>query len=612
MGRLWPSTSAGSHLQKQKLATESGEDTGRFSLLFPGKEPGDTAQVTVSKPGFVVVNYFQLRVVLPKNADAEPLVLVMCKESEREEWARLFYRIKSFAAIQDTYQKRMKELQDSHDDTVAAMAKLHEERDQAKAAADKAAEELARLNPQQTSTLYGVAMPLFLSGKVEEALKVLDEEDLLHSFEAAKKREAQAEEDLTNAIQGYLLRARLLTIQFRFDLAENTYKALLQIAPENFEAQFGYAYFSQQRNQHKQAMGAYEKALALARLGGMKADLADTLNNLGVLYINQNRMGEARQALEEALKIRRLLVLQNPETQLRELAKTLNNLGILDNDQGRMEEARQALEESLNLYRKFVQQNPETYLPDLAATLNSEGNLESDQNRLEKARQAFEESLRIRRQLAQKDPESYLPDVAVTLNNLGILDRQQTRLEEAHLAYEEALKIYRQLAQRDEVYLPDVAMTLNNLGILDRLQERPEAARQAYEEAANIYIQLVQQNPDTYLPYVATILNNLGNLYTEQDRTNDARPAYEEALKIRRQLAQQNPDTYLPYVGATLNNLGILYGRENQLKESRQALEESLGIYESLARKDPERFTGDVVRVKDLLKELESFTTTPK
>jgi hypothetical protein len=54
-----------------------------------------------------------------------------------------------------------------------------------------------------------------------------------------------------------------------------------------------------------------------------------------------------------------------------ELAKTLNNLGVLHNEQNRMEESRKEFDEALKLRRDLTQTNPEVYLPDLAETLNN-------------------------------------------------------------------------------------------------------------------------------------------------------------------------------------------------------------------------------------------------
>jgi tetratricopeptide (TPR) repeat protein len=76
-------------------------------------------------------------------------------------------------------------------------------------------------------------------------------------------------------------------------------------------------------------------------------------------------MNEAREEYEEALKIYRELVEKEPETYLPYVAASLNNLGILDRDQNRMEEARKDYEEALNIYEAFAKQDPEEFSSDV-------------------------------------------------------------------------------------------------------------------------------------------------------------------------------------------------------------------------------------------------------
>jgi len=197
---------------------------------------------------------------------------------------------------------------------------------------------------------------------------------------------------------------------------------------------------------------------------GKNAEIADSRKSLVISEGDQNR--DVRKEYEEALKSYRQSALKDPETYSPHVAATLNNLGILDSQENRITEARAKYEEALNIYRELVQKNPETYLPELAATLNNLG-------MLDRAKSRIEEALKIWRELARKDPETYLPLVATALNNVGILGGGQNRLNEARKEHAEALKIYRKLAQKDlETYLPYVAMTLNQLGMLDSAQNR--------------------------------------------------------------------------------------------------------------------------------------------
>src|SRR5580704_3940444 len=213
---------SGSPIENVEVDATSGtnhtisDSSGKFTLEFPQRRAGDTVHIIVKKEGSVVVNDVQLQLALPTDADAAPLIVIVAKEADREEMARRFYRLKSFDAIEETYQKKVKELEEAQQATAAALTKLQQERDQAKAAAEKAAEQLAKNQPGRTSELYQEAKRLFLDGKIEEAITLLDDEKLRQSV-------AQAKKAFEDAAQAWLLKAQLLTTQFRFDEAEKAY-----------------------------------------------------------------------------------------------------------------------------------------------------------------------------------------------------------------------------------------------------------------------------------------------------------------------------------------------------------------------------------------------------
>ncbi|HEV3037831.1 MAG TPA: tetratricopeptide repeat protein [Candidatus Angelobacter sp.] len=583
-------------------ANPATTDTGgQFKLIFPNKKPGNTVQIVVEKTGYVVVNDIQLEQTLAANPDEKLMRILISKPTSREEMARRYYRLKSLEAIEAKYKALLKENQSN----ALKMVQLQQERDQAIKAAEQTAEELAKTKPRQTSELYNRAMRLFLDGEIDQALKILNEDQLDSDLVAAQQRKVEAESAIEQTAQSWVLKGRLLTLEFRFEEADQAYRKAVHAAPRSFDVNFDYAYFNQELNRYFAARQAYERCLEIAKGDHNEASVAKALNNLGKLYNDHHRLDEARQALDEALKISRGLARKDPEVYMPYLAATLGNLGILHHTQNRMEEAGQAYDEVLKVYRELARKNPDTYPSYVASTLNNLGNLRRDQNRLVEARRAYDEALKTYRELARKNPESYLPDMAATLNNLGGLDRDQNRTEEALQAYNEALKISRGLAQKNpDTYLPDMALTLNNLGILLLDRDRMEEARQAYDEALTIRRELARKNPESYLPDMAVTLNNLGGLDRTQNRMEEARQAYNEALKIRRELAQKNPDTYLPDLADTLVSLGILESNQNHIEEARQAFQEALTIYQRFAATNPEQFRSKVTLVEKMLREL--------
>ena len=206
---------------------------GKFMFTFPNRKPGDTVRLIVRKEGYVVVNDIQLELTLPADPDERPAIFLLCKEGDREEMARRFYRLKSLEAIDETYKKKFEEAQNA---SAAELAKLRQERDQAKEAAEKAAEGLAKQKPGGGSELYRTAMRLFLDGKVDQALVTLSDEKLRELSKAAKERKAEAEKATEEAIQAWLLKAQLLTVQFRFDDAEKAYQEAIDTSPEQFRS----------------------------------------------------------------------------------------------------------------------------------------------------------------------------------------------------------------------------------------------------------------------------------------------------------------------------------------------------------------------------------------
>jgi hypothetical protein len=101
----------------QTINPVTSDDFGRFTLEFGKRGVGDTVDVIVKKEGYVVVNDVQLQLALPADADAKILTVILCPQGDREEMARLFYRLKSFETIDESYRKRVKELEDTQQAT---------------------------------------------------------------------------------------------------------------------------------------------------------------------------------------------------------------------------------------------------------------------------------------------------------------------------------------------------------------------------------------------------------------------------------------------------------------------------------------------------------------
>ena len=413
------------------------------------------------------------------------------------------------------------------------------------------------------------AKQAFDQGEFAQARNILDSKLLAKDQKRLKERQQnlvkkRAEEDkvieegLKNNADEYVIKAQLIALNYaqenRIETAAQHFELALESSRQP-DILFAYAYFLQKNNQRTKSEKYYQEALkAYRQLAKQnphvyRSDVADTLNNLGILVeADTRRHAEAETLFQEALKIYRQLATQNPHVYRPYVAQTLNNLGVLVKaDTQRWAEAEMLYQEALTLRRQLAKQNPHIYLPDVATSLNNLGILVSDNtHRRTEAETLYQEALKTFRQLAKKNPHVYLYDLATTLNNLGTLVRIDIqRYSEAKTLYQEALKAFRQLTKKNpHIYLPDVAMTLNNLGALasDNTQRRVEAEKILPRSFEKLIDSWQKKNPYVYLPNIALMLSNLGLLVqVDTQRRVEAEKFYQEALKAYRQLAKKSP-----------------------------------------------------------------------
>jgi hypothetical protein len=226
--------------------TVSDSVKGTFTFVFPKKKVGDSVHVYVKAEGYVVVNNFQFPVNLPIDPDSNPVTIIVCKKPVQEEMRSKFYRLKGDQTIDARYIQQIKSLESRHMVDATTIERLKNERDETKALAAEGARQLAKQDIETASGLYRQAMRRFLAGKIEESIRLLDEDNLNRQLKTADELEATAKAAKRQVTQEWLLKARLLTLQFRFFEADHAYKIAIGASPGDIEAVRGYSFFKRQ------------------------------------------------------------------------------------------------------------------------------------------------------------------------------------------------------------------------------------------------------------------------------------------------------------------------------------------------------------------------------
>ncbi len=288
------------------------------------------------------------------------------------------------------------------------------------------------------------------------------------------------------------------------------------------------------------------------RFGENSPLVAQSLNNLALLYRHLGLYEAARKLYERSLKIRRTQT-QDPAL----VATACNNLGLLLFETGEFPGAKRYLEEALGLLTKAF---PGDNHFRIAVTLNILGNLLLDQGDLAGAAAAFERSRAIFQRLGPK-----LPDAGSTRNSLGIVLEKMDRLPEARAQFRGALEIFERVNAR-----ADAATVRHNMaGLLEREGKLQEAADEFERVLA---LRQAIHRTDHY--EVAQTLNNLALLRKRQGKFPLARELQERATKT----AENALNPGHPIVAAFLANLASIDEALGNHGLARQNLERAIKI----------------------------------
>ena len=206
-------------------------------------------------------------------------------------------------------------------------------------------------------------------------------------------------------------------------------------------------------------------AEAINQWGANSSKLETLYSQLGNLYSERVQSGksadrERELALAEQY-FNRAIVLQTQFQQQDALANSLNNLALLYRLQGRYNDAEPLYLQSLDIRKRQLGDDH----PDVATSLNNLALLYKKQGRYNDAEPLYLQSLDIRKRQLGNDH----PDVATSLNNLAGLYESQGKYLEAEDLAKQALIIYQNRLGNEHPNTQNAAFTVKLLYIMELL-----------------------------------------------------------------------------------------------------------------------------------------------
>jgi serine/threonine protein kinase/tetratricopeptide (TPR) repeat protein len=237
----------------------------------------------------------------------------------------------------------------------------------------------------------------------------------------------------------------------------------------------------------------------------------------------------------------------------REMARDFHNLGVLlKKYRDRLGDAEQALREALRLRdQQATAQEPEdrNVQQERAASRYHLGTVLADMSgKRSEAEQLYKLALELQEQLAARfaDQPEYLRDQARTLNNLGMLFSPTRRAAEAEKAFREAIDLQRRLADdHPEVsaYRRELARTYQNLAIVEWKSGHPMAGESSFRQGQELLERLVLDFPRVpeYRYELAALQRTLGELLLERAQPEKAQGAFNAGQSLLERLAKEFP-----------------------------------------------------------------------
>jgi len=202
--------------------------------------------------------------------------------------------------------------------------------------------------------------------------------------------------------------------------------------------------------------------------------IANIYNNLGVIYKNRGRYGDALDAFQKVIKIRKDLSLTfsdsiHKKNNLQKIAHAQNNRGNVYYQFGNYREAVASYRNSLDFYTKINDQK------GIAACCNNIGNVLEEQENYDRALEYYHRALRLNQEIKA------LRNIGVCFNNIGEIYLKKNSFKEAGDYFQKSYELREALKDKR-----GLSAVYTNLAVLKMKQGAYERSLDYFHKALKL------------------------------------------------------------------------------------------------------------------------------
>lgn len=278
----------------------TSDQSGKFRLVFSGKKPGDLIFLSeIAKKGYELVNEKELQVLKIGNTDRLDVDIILAKAGSVNAAKKEYYAVSDKALLagfnrkKQALQQQIQNAAITQQEYIDRFEELQDQYEHQKKSLDALAEKFAKVNFDDVSAVYKEALELFKAGKIDEAIKKLEDADFLtrsdgHIQERIRidtataliaNQKAENDKGIQEDIQAMLRQAQLYVLKGQDSDAEPFYDQLLLIDPGNLRILQECADFYKKNKIFNKALPLYPLIIAHPEVEeGQKAKAMQDLN----------------------------------------------------------------------------------------------------------------------------------------------------------------------------------------------------------------------------------------------------------------------------------------------------------------------------------------------
>jgi len=305
----------------------------------------------------------------------------------------------------------------------------------------------------------------------------------------------------------------------------------------------------------------YFKSLTIYKeiLNGKHILIADSYNNIGLIYLNKTKYDKSLEYLFKSMEIYKEL-LGDKHTAL---TKPYNNIGRVYSSKYKYDKALEYFFKSLDIQKELLLVKNK----DLAYTYGNIGAIYHNKSEYDKSLKYYLKCLEITKKLFG-EKHAY---VAYYYNQIGYVFKNKSEYDKALECFFKSLKIRKELFGEKHIV---VSQSYNNIGIIYWVKTE-------YNRALEYFFKCVEITKELYGEKhldIASFYNNIGLVYTNKSEYDKALEYHLKSLEIKKELFGENHIN----MANSYNNIGNVYYGKSEYNKALEYYFKSLKIYKEL------------------------------